>query len=53
MIAVLTKKSKENISLVKGGMKERLLTYSTKYTKDAKVKIKIHHIIAAIDSFEE
>ena len=53
MLGVLIKKCKDNIYLVRGGMKDRLQQYKNSLAKDPKLKKKIGMIITAVDEFEE
>lgn len=53
MLSVLIKKSKDNIILARGSLKENINRYMVGIAKDARLKNKIYHIVAVIDTFDE
>ena len=54
MISVLVKKCKDNIYLVRGGMKELMQTYMKRLSRsEERLAHKIHHILAVVETFEE
>ncbi len=53
MLNVLIKDCQDNIYLVKGGMKDKLLAYKKTIGKDSLSLRKINQIIKAIEEHEE